>query len=550
MSEPIPNVVGDIVLDGCPPRPLMSYLKALGILRLVSAHPEHGDSKARAAWRDDRFVLRSRFDADELTSFFLEKYAPTPVLAPWNGGSGFYVKWDDERGRFRAREAANALDRLARSTAVRFASYRRTIESTKDTLSEMALSVDLERELEGLDKKARKRKLDGMLLFEHDGKTWSIEKADKDALLTVLRARVLSDESLAWLDAAFVLLTGYKKNRTEAPVLGSGGNVGNADFSVMFFQALLRVLPAELPSKDAPGDEKLSERSRELLRASLFGVPLAGIPKQTVGQFDPARAGGPNTSQGFDGAPHLNPWDFVLMIEGALTLRGNAARRLGARAAHGAFPFSVDASPVGYASAGKDSTRGEQWLPLRSRFATARELAYLFAEGRASVGARPARDGVDFARAAASLGVDRGIDAFVRFELQERLGQSYLATSLGRFPVRPRAGVELLREIDPWLDRFRRAASGDKAPPRFRIALRRIEAADRESLGILESLSGDRFFRYIAGESDERNVCGVSAIAAMMEVLDGTAGELLCYEQSVEEESGSVVTYASMAFFG
>src|SRR5262245_56285990 len=74
-------------LDGCRPVPLAQYLKGLGILRLVA---EQADPEARGAWRHDRFELHTRLDRQALESFFLQSYHPTPILAPWNGGSGFY----------------------------------------------------------------------------------------------------------------------------------------------------------------------------------------------------------------------------------------------------------------------------------------------------------------------------------------------------------------------------------------------------------------------------------------------------------------------------
>jgi len=56
-------------LDGCSPIPLASYLKALGILRLVS---EQADPEARAWWEGDRFLLASHLDEPELIEFFLK----------------------------------------------------------------------------------------------------------------------------------------------------------------------------------------------------------------------------------------------------------------------------------------------------------------------------------------------------------------------------------------------------------------------------------------------------------------------------------------------
>jgi CRISPR-associated protein Csx17 len=76
--------------------------------------------------------------------------------------------------------------------------------------------------------------------------------------------------------------------------------------------------------------------------------------------------------------------------------------------------------------------------------------------------------------------VDRGIAAFQRFAIvRGRVGGENYNTSavLGCFEVRARPDVDLLREADGWLGRFRGAASDEKAPPRFRSALRRIEGA-------------------------------------------------------------------------
>src|SRR2546426_11763804 len=91
----------DLELTGCTPEPLMAYLKALGILRLVS---EQKDPDARGWWHDDVFWLRSALDRDALLKFFLENYKPTPLVAPWNAGSGFYIKWDEKKNAFKKRE--------------------------------------------------------------------------------------------------------------------------------------------------------------------------------------------------------------------------------------------------------------------------------------------------------------------------------------------------------------------------------------------------------------------------------------------------------------
>ena len=83
-----------IALRGCVPEPLIHYLKALGVLRLVA---EQLDPGVRGAWRGDAFVLDTSKTEDELLDFFLTHYRPTPVVAPWNGGSGFYPQDKNQR---------------------------------------------------------------------------------------------------------------------------------------------------------------------------------------------------------------------------------------------------------------------------------------------------------------------------------------------------------------------------------------------------------------------------------------------------------------------
>ncbi len=61
----------DLQLAGCRPEPLAYYLKALGILRLVS---EQADPEARGWWADDEFRLRTKLSREELEKFFFEKY--------------------------------------------------------------------------------------------------------------------------------------------------------------------------------------------------------------------------------------------------------------------------------------------------------------------------------------------------------------------------------------------------------------------------------------------------------------------------------------------
>jgi CRISPR-associated protein Csx17 len=415
--------VHEIELRGCTPEPLMSYLKSLGILRLLS---EQVNSGATGFWRNDCFVVSLELGKENLTSFFLDNYKPTPLAGPWAGGSGFFRK--DNR---------KAIEAIAASTSSRATPYKEVIQEVQRILGE-------------------------------EGVTDKPSDEAKDHLLRRYR-REMPELFVRWMDAAMAL---QSDGQSFAPLLGTGGNDGRLDFTQNFMQRLveLNIFVSNVPRKTS-----------DLLHLSLFGHPMLGLGKAAVGQFAPGRAGGPNSSQGMEGGATDNPWDFVLMLEGAVMLAGSIGRRMNARI-HGraSFPFTVRSRPVGPTGPSDDEiagTRGEIWLPLWGSPTTADELQVLFAEGRADVSGRPAGDGIDFSRAVAGLGIDRGIDSFVRYGFLKRSGKAYLACALDRFPV-PQSvheGVDLLRQLDRWLDRYRRATR--EGPARLRGALRGIESA-------------------------------------------------------------------------
>ena len=140
-----------------------------------------------------------------------------------------------------------------------------------------------------------------------------------------------------------------------------------------------------------------------------------------------------------------------------------------------AVPFCVEVSHAGRASviAGGETARAEVWAPIWRRPATAAEVARFVGEGRAQWGRRPARNGVDFARAVSTLGVDRGIDSFVRHGLVKRFGKNHLAVALDRVEVGRRPEVRVTTQVDEWTQWIGRTnRSGALAD-----ALRRLEMA-------------------------------------------------------------------------
>jgi len=412
----------EVGLSGCKAEPLMSYLKALGVLRLVG---EQKDSEARGAWRRESFQLSSNLDAQALLRFFADEYCPTPVVGPWAGGSGFFDKDNRE-----------ALEAILASTEPRLQEYREAITAVQSVL-------------------------------EAEGITAKPSGALKERLLRLYH-RSLPDAALQWMDAAIVL---GETGQAFPPLLGTGGNDGRLDFTLNFMQ---RVVELGLAGRPAT-------RSMLWLGNSLFGLPVSGLLSRAVGQFEPGRGGGPNSTQGMVGESAVNPWDYVLMIEGALILAGAATRRYGAQAmGRAAFPFTVGPTAAGdgvASSSEMSSARGEVWLPLWENWASLSEVKLVFSEGRATLGRRQARDGADFARAAASLGVDRGLSEFVRYGFLRRSGLAYLATQRGRVKVHADPTVDLIQEVDTWLARYRVVAKSAGAPPRFGAALGRLERA-------------------------------------------------------------------------
>lgn len=404
----------DVELTGCRPEPLASYLKALGVLRAVA---EQKDAAARGAFRGEAFVLRSMLDGDALARFFSEEWRPTPVVAPWNGGSGFYPKDN--------REAADAI-----------------LASTDGRLAPFAAAITVARAYVA-------------------GRGWSERPADEDKqlLISAMRAE-LPDDALAWIDAAVVL---GDDRLMFPPLLGTGGNDGRLDFSNNFQQRVVEVIAGRAPGA---------------VESALFGTTRMTRFKGAMGQYQPAAS------------ERTNPWDFVLLIEGALMFAATATRRYeSASPSVMAFPFHARAS--GGLSTVTDTdeseSRDEVWLPLWSAPATIREVRRLFAEGRATVGsgarARPAASALDFARAVSALGVDRGIETFVRIGFHVRNGLAYYATPLGRFAAREVPAARLLDDIDRWVERFLHKTKGKNVPARVTASRRRLEQALFEAAG-------------------------------------------------------------------
>lgn len=410
-----------VALRGCAPTPLAHYLKALGLFRLVA---DQRDPGARAFWKDDVFHLASSLDAGALLDFVCDTFEPTPMVSPWNGGSGFYPK-----------DNKSALDALVSAGAPRFARY--------------AAAITKARALVG-SREERPADDEKVAMLAECQRTWSEQ---------------------AWLGATFSL-KGDGTPRYPA-LLGTGGNDGHLDFTNNVMQRLVELV--DLASGCARPE------ARELASNALFASNAKGLSSAAIGQFHPGAAGGANASAGFKADSLLNAWDFVLALEGALVLRVAALRRLdGAELPLAAAPFAVHGLAAGYGTAtgADDEGRGELWLPLWNAATRYSELGRVFAEARFANGSERARGALDAGRAVATLGVSRGIASFERYGFMVRNGLANLAVPVGRIETQrtPNPGVRLLDELDGWMAALRRAARDDTAPPAFERATRRISA--------------------------------------------------------------------------
>lgn len=411
-------------LTGCAPAPLAHYLKALGILRLVA---EQKDASARLWWQDEHAVLATKLDEESLRRFFLEEYAPSPLVSPWNGGSGFYPS-DNHK----------PVDAIARSTSSRIRDYREAIALAREVV------------------KDRQERPAGQ---------------EKFAMLQTLRKHARGSFS-CWVECA-VVLDGDGKPAYPS-LLGTGGNDGRLDFTINFMQHLEAMFSLT--------DMQAMPVASSTLDAALFArSPARVMNDNAIGQFLPGNAGGANATTGYSGNSRINSWDFILMLEGVFLFTSVLSRRMQTGYLPlASAPFAMHGTSAGHGTAATDekAPRGEQWLPLWQQSATYADISKLFAEGRFCLEQNAVTRTMDAARAVGRLGVARGICAFERLAFLERNGQANLAIPLTRWQVRAQPNRSLSDHAADWIDRLTmRIRSDEHAPASWKSVARRCEEA-------------------------------------------------------------------------
>jgi CRISPR-associated protein Csx17 len=461
-------------LDGCLPVPLASYLKALGVLRLVS---EQVDASATGWWENDIFHLETVLDRQQLLDFFLLTYSPTPIVVPWSGNDFFDVRHNvteldfsrrwPESGQKSCPTASRIIESFMVTSDARLHEYRDTLSAV---FTAMATTGTVEKKsIEG--PKGKEQKL---------------------RFLTALRA-VGSDRFVEWLDAAVAL---DADDFSFNAILGSGGGSdGNSHFSDNFMQCLWFILSSFDGQRSRPPRASDTEfSSKQALENALFSATCEGtVIKMSPGLFSSQHVGGPNASAGFEGDAFFNPWDYVLLLEGATVFSGALSRRTGIGSADASFPFLMRLTPAGAGTLiQKEASGREIWLPAWNRPALFNEVRGLFAEGRISQSSSFAKNGLEAAKAASLFGADRGIPFFHRLGIiRGRVGgENYNTTvKLDNVSTMYVPDVARLEDVEDWMYSFRRSASGDNVPTSVRRSLASME---RTMMGLCSAAGSNR----------------------------------------------------------
>lgn len=462
--------INKIILSGCSPTPLSSYLKALGVLRLIASSESNvtgtaADLEARCFWKNERFHLCTRLNQEELMRFFLQDYAPSPLIGAWNGRAGFLEDEDSKR------KGPTIIRGYEQSSAERFANLKKTIALLrKEPL--LALYRKLRDEAKILKKEGQNEEdLEKKKVLKKEAAQVEKRAAQvKKSLLPSLRGKTDSGH-LSLIDAAVVL---GEENRM-APLLGSGFNDGSRDFGVNFLEKISNLFHFE--------DGKPTELSAPGLEISLFNLPGIIEKADTMGHFSPGQ-GGANATTGYEGKNPLNSWDVIFFLEGSLLWSGALTCRWGTQSTErAAFPFTFEPNLAGSGSLSNEdpnSPRGELWAPFWSKPCSLIEIESLFAEGRITLGSKIARTGLDAARSISRLGISRGIAAFERYSMiQPDSKMPYQATPLGRFKTPKNSRNDLISDLDAggWLNRICQLARGKGAPGSARSTVKQLEDA-------------------------------------------------------------------------
>jgi len=411
------QVVHEIELRGCTEEPLINYLKALGIFRILY---KQKDKAVKGYWKNGHFCLKTVLTPEELETFFLEEYAPSPFFTPWLKDSECWKDTSKKNSR-------KLVEEFIHSNNIRF-----------DAINDSYNIIQFINEESGYNKQKMGN------------------EKEKIKYLTELKSK--SNDNLADLIDLIYAITSDTRYQVLS-LLGGGGNEARGLYSCSYLTCVNELF----------GPNATDSRSKQLLLDSLYIRNNVQLENVTCCLFDP------NSID--SGANLANPWNLVFALEGCRLFRGSATKRYN-ETTSASFPFILKASfsDSGHISENCSSEFGSEfWLPIwhaKSQFV---EIEYLFSESRADFRRNKAKYGMDFKLAISSFGVDRGIDSFVRYGRLGRNGQASIAVPLGKYKVKYIPNIELISNFSPWLESLKKIANKDNTPAKYRQHLRRIE---------------------------------------------------------------------------
>lgn len=320
---------------------------------------------------------------DNENGFVLASRVPGPDLVSFlmhdYSPTPCLTPWNNGSGFYSKQEVV--IDPLRSSTAQRLSNIRETIEASYSVLGD-ATRVD------GTDA--------------------------KEKLITHLR-NVWPDVGLDWMDAIIPLInSGY-----TTPVLSvTGGNDGNWDYGRNFCLMLQLIMNPET-------GEPASQSHEWLLNA--FADSTTKLVKSSFGPFDAE-------------SKHINPWDLLLVMEGICAFAWPANTKMSVREHDD--PFVVQHNANANTSPDEKGTP-EMWLPvwdMPMALVTLQSILFeRIAEGRTGRYGDyvlKAKTSLDMARFTQGKRMHPSVNAYERFGLLVRNGQSRLFKHYGTFALR------------------------------------------------------------------------------------------------------------------
>lgn len=472
-----------ITIPGCNPEPLSSYLKALGLFRIISLQ---ASKNTTASWESNNFILETELDRQQLLSFILNEYKPSPVISPWNKGSFIFIH-RRSNGIYkdimssndpRIKPIQDDIGRLERMPSLSYMhdtliKFKNRFISNTGNAKKDNTKKDIKKILDGMNNiMAGNEEIQISTLYsngieEVQNAVDYFEKNVLDLNRVIAESRAtLSDDFVEWADACVVLDPDIKK--ITAPLLGTGGNEGSLEYGTKFMTYVYEML---LKSKKISG---------ELLESCLFGTDTKNLMKDNIGKFYPGKSGGYNQGNAIESKEFfINPWEYILLIEGLFLWSNSISKRNNPNAKNYLMsPFTVSLFQAGYPSSEVgDAKSSETWIPIWENPIHIQELYTLFATGRAVFTNKDAKTGLEFTQAVKTFGVDRGIKQFIRYITAIRKGiGNFLSIPVSTLNIDYDEKVIHSREINSIISSFKNSRP-QNPPASYENILRNLNNA-------------------------------------------------------------------------